>query len=778
MFVFPAFDSNYNTRKRSFKCCQHCRRKRVKCEITSTNFESVGCLNCRKHGLSCDLIKYNVVSEEIRNSNDGSEFGSIKESNLGINTVPGGATKIIVPDQTRRITPQYLKERFNFNISEQDLRYSYQYLFHGHPKAIISNQVEDNSLWHESGVYVDDRSKEGDFCVGFNKKEKGRDRGSGYYIRNNKTYDFLLSIEAFTLSTTEYPFEYADVKELVYLYFYKINCLFPIVDEIRFWNDFRENKTQNIVIYAMVLVILRDKLAEPILKRVFERNKLRLDPYSEELYSDYLISFIFDLESKIRQINLILPQLGDIDKLCKLVVLLLMSLHFNFDKLGNEQSSHDVTDSINLAVSLGIHMKRQDKNTSSEGMAYSTNLWWCCYVFDTFNGLTNSRCIFIKERDFNVDLPYNNINLLRIVQLSRTLNNMLISVFQPFDNNDMEFSMQTRNKLFNADEFKKMEFEFCRRERQNGNNLYDSSGIIESNGLIKTENSSATYSSIIMHFLSRIINNTIILLSQKAQYDDNKISNYIPESVAIEASLNILRYVLKIKEELIIHIPLIPWSLTIAMAVALKRKAKYMLKNGNQNDSKYEYDNDENDSMYDLQDYIDQLDKFSSKWWVVDEICKLSKEFTEKLSTTSTLKKKGKPKENQNKRQKTKQPTKGDEFKSINKTNDVYNSMDIKYKYQALLPSLNTPKSIPSILSMLKDNSKESLSNESNPSEADSKETLGSQITTSPVYSRTASNSPFSSQYHDFLESMHLDLFDNEFLKDFPNIVNQLMDKE
>jgi hypothetical protein len=57
MFVFPAFDSNYKTRKRTFKCCRICRSKRMKCIISLTDYESVGCDNCQKHGFGCDLIQ-------------------------------------------------------------------------------------------------------------------------------------------------------------------------------------------------------------------------------------------------------------------------------------------------------------------------------------------------------------------------------------------------------------------------------------------------------------------------------------------------------------------------------------------------------------------------------------------------------------------------------------------------------------------------------------------------------------------------------------------------
>ena len=66
MFVFPAFDVNYKTRKRSFRCCQNCRIKKVKCEINSTSSEL--CSNCRKHKWQCDLSKFddNLIDHQIK----------------------------------------------------------------------------------------------------------------------------------------------------------------------------------------------------------------------------------------------------------------------------------------------------------------------------------------------------------------------------------------------------------------------------------------------------------------------------------------------------------------------------------------------------------------------------------------------------------------------------------------------------------------------------------------------------------------------------------------
>lgn len=62
MFVFPAFNDNYKTRKRTFKCCNNCRVKRVKCQIIK-DYEVSGCEYCRKSGLQCSLRSKHAPGE-------------------------------------------------------------------------------------------------------------------------------------------------------------------------------------------------------------------------------------------------------------------------------------------------------------------------------------------------------------------------------------------------------------------------------------------------------------------------------------------------------------------------------------------------------------------------------------------------------------------------------------------------------------------------------------------------------------------------------------------
>ncbi|ODV77999.1 uncharacterized protein CANTADRAFT_54730 [Suhomyces tanzawaensis NRRL Y-17324] len=760
MFVFPAFDSNYKTRKRTFNCCQNCRIKRVKCEITSTDYERVGCKTCNRHNWKCSLIKRKAGQPDDDDDdgktpgpaglteNDDPELDDIKESSDS--SLEGFPNREPGPTEPLRITPLFLKQRFNFNILGPESLSTYQLYYHGHPKAIIANASEDQSIWHESGVYI--KVKKEDDAKSYKVRNFGKaGKEKEFYIRNPLIYNFLLTINAFTLTSQEYPFDYFDTKQLVELYFYKINSIFPVVNESKFWDDFKADKAQNVLVYTMVLVIARDKMAESILRRVFSKNSASSD--DPRNFTQKLQTFMTDLEYKIRQILLILPQLGDDDKFTRLVTLVLLSLHFNFDKLGNEQSSHDLTDAINLGVALGIHMKRLSSKIDPLRAEYTTNLWWCCYIFDRFNGLFNQRNLFIRQEDFNVDLPYNNINLLKLVQLARALENMFLAIYTPFNDTNATISgkenSQTPNNLmninprynmFNIDEFQKLEFELCDQERNNPRKIYESNG------------NASDYVSNTIHFLSRIVNNAIIMGSQKAKYDNPQIPMSIPDDCAIRAASNIVKYVREMQEDYVINIPVVPWCISLAMAISLKRRTKAYFKEPLNSA-------DNNKLEFELEDYLAALKKFSNTWWFVDEMYRLTKDFTDKLATKAirrtTKRRKSASNNSIHKAQKL-SPQSKPKWGDSRALSVPSNSMHSGYQ------SVSKADSIPSIQNILRP---EPVAPETGEHYNRNSIENGSPLTT------VSSN---DLDYDQYFDSMQIDIFNYDFFKDVPNAINML----
>lgn len=678
MFVFPALNNNFKSRKRTFRCCHQCRSKRTKCDITSPNSDAQGCTNCQKHGWACSFLKTPVKKGPGLSEDPLSQLSRMYSEPA--------------PKDMKTVNLRYLKDTFNFNTSGLDLASAYQYVFHDHPKAIIINKGLDSTVWHEAGVIVDFDLKEETKKYktgGFGGKEREN------YIRNRRTYQYLLLIYAFTLSSPEFAFTADDITRLLQIYFFKVNSMFPMIHESRFWEDYSNKKAQNVIIYVMILAVSRDKMAEPILRSVFQRSRQGEQPTD---FQEDLINFMKETEAKIRQILFILPELGDVDKLIRLIVLLILLMHFRYDRLGNEESAHDLTAALNLALSLGIHMKVASDKFPKERNEYCTSLWWCCFIFDRFNAVVNCRSIFVRHEDFNVDLPYNNPVLLRMVQVARTFENMLLAIYRPFDNVHVSGNandMQARLKIFNPAEFQKIEFDICDREITSAAEVY--------RHVDGSPESLPTYVANTEHFLTRIINNTVILAAQKVRFSKHAIPGQQSEIIAtLKSSANILWYVRQLKDPMMLNIPMVPWTLLIAMASFLKRRAKTLLEG-------YTLDWNPTTPKYDVEDFLLELDKLADTWFIVDEICNLSRDFITKLTEAR--------------------------------------------KKRSLVP----PQPSSTVLQPFKP-------------------TIDNIVHQPPVeYSdMMLITGAQRSEFDQYFDSMHIDLFDNDFFKEVPNVINIL----
>lgn len=738
MFVFPALNNNFKLRKRTFRCCEACRAKRTKCDITGVDFEVEGCGNCRKHGRKCSFIAGNAVKLE-----DHAEVAApvqVKQETPDSHISPRPhiqrrtSLELGANSDMTKINIHYLQRKFNFCTSALHSDSAYQYVYHGHPVAIISANAVDNNMWRQSGVYVDLDPKN----LNSQKKEgQGPRQSPSEYISDRRTYQYLLLIHAFTLASPEFDFTASEVTLLLEIYFFKINSVFPIVHEQRFWDDYRSNTSHSCMLYAMILVVLRDTMAEPILREMFlrSRNKINstlrtLEDYTDSEFAQDLAFLLEELELKIRQVNLILPKLGDVDKLTKLVVQLLLSMNHRADRLGNEQSSHDLTAALNLAVSLAIHMKPVHDRFSQERQEYCANLWWCCFVFDRFNAVTNCRCLFMRHEDFNVDLPYSNLNLLRMVQLARVLENMLYAVFRPFDNihmKNLNNDIKSRLEIFNLDEFTALEFDFCDKEIASNRPVFQPLG-----DMTDLKESLQIYIANVIKLMTRMINNFVILSSQKMAFDHLLTDNRTPQRVMAKAGANLLWYMRQLEDRQIMNIPMITWILSVTMASSLKVRANKITQGISLSD------NDDLVPHYQLEDYLAEMEKYKCKWWIMSEIMNLTKDFLAKLELSS--------RKTADREFATPPPKR---IKTETEGRDTLN-----------LTQLNTP-----VANISRNPSLPSIQNMMN---ADAP-----QPNMDIFYGWDIARS-ITNEYDRFFESMHVDTFDNEPFKDVPNVINTL----
>lgn len=527
MFVFPAYNSSYKSRKRTFRCCQTCRMKRIRCFLTG-EYETHGCDVCRRKGLHCDLIKqqHDKISVEQKASflpdfkletpvslphssriseapmssqsspNRSSYMDPIRYSTGNVPPLPKenmspsrskSEDLSTYTNQTHSIPPQPQQpQAFYPNIlassgspmqheklfdtlfanpfapvqeENQEIKSeardgprsntSLSTSWFSSPRTFNSDNIEEiihkvdwkflkrvfdfNTSIKETAVYFaktlsrkDAETKWESLTEILSKRHRHKTR----YLssRNCLHFKFLLSIHAFTLNTPGFfEVSQSDLLKLYEIYFYKVNSIFPIVHEQEFWELYKKNKIPNIMAYAMIIIAARDELSELILRRSFCTNT--------GLFKDKQNRFIYELEVKVRQLLLFLPELGDTEKLTRLTTQLLLCLNFTFNKFGNEQSSHDLFDCVSYSFSLLIHHDFFHERIIQEGVknksTYLKHLWWVIFILDRFNALLNGKAVVIKRPDFNIGRPTDLPHLDRIVGIAYALEDTLIEAFRP-----------------------------------------------------------------------------------------------------------------------------------------------------------------------------------------------------------------------------------------------------------------------------------------------------------------------------------------------------------
>lgn len=493
------------------------------------------------------------------------------------------------------IDHRFLKEKFNFNCRFRQSK------FFSTKTLIINpeNPEEEGSKAHISKQLL--------------TRSKFLDKSNLLHFK------FLLSLHAFTLDTPGfYNIQPEDVVKLYEIYFYKVNSIFPIVFEEEFWELHQRDKIPNILIYAIVLNAANDELSEPILARSFVDN----DVTFEENYA----RFLKELEMKIRQLLEFLPELGDTEKLSRLITLLLLSINFRYNKFGNEQSSSDVGDSISYAFSLLIHNEYFHamivKVGASKKSAYLRRLWWVIFIFDRFNALLNGKAMFIKRVDFNIERPLDLPHLDRLVLLAYSLEDTLVAAFRP-----QRTSTENSNRIideyvdgdpvFNPTQIMNDEIYFLDNTEDIERILKIEKPMKEDDGNHLPEVEVEVYRDRFVFFMERLLRHQIILVFRTGQFKVLRETSQI-DVLGLRLSKNLLRIFQMLKcdqnHKLVMATPLIPLMLLVSLSVP--SFARYSLFRRSK-----EGDKEITDQLTRLiEDYMTELGMFSKKFWFLHEV--------------------------------------------------------------------------------------------------------------------------------------------------------------
>lgn len=734
MFVFPAFDSNYKTRKRTFRCCKKCRNKRIRCIILNADYDVNGCDNCRAHGFTCDLATPLAIKKEddaesatsqIQGQNLKTEPSAGNPYAAG-NTYSGGSqprvsqaqiqgqinalienavsspsifSSLSLPEITRTSSqsddPPFKNNDVkpaNMPLSAVDINagptrpstslnlptdgYNSEnkgVTFDGASKAYLAEQsttdswqftppfpptvpvapyvpsiesidtIIDKIDWRYLKKHFDFnttiRQPRFYFAKTLSRKEspslqvetvtevlsrKHSTKSKKLTAHNALHFKFLLSMHAFTLNTPGFcDISDTDLLQLFEIYFYKVNSVFPIVFETEFWELYKRNKIPTTIVYAIVLVTARDELAEPILARSFVDNGTT--------FRENQVRFLTELEMKIRQVLIFLPELGDTEKLARLITQLLLSLNFKFNKFGNEQSSHDLVECISYAYSLLIHQEFFHVRIAREGAqkksAYLRRLWWVIFIFDRFNGLMNGKAMFIKRLDFNIARPTDLPHLDELVGIAYALEDTLIAAFRPPRISGDKEVIATQEALEGDPEFRPGDF-IEQEMKMIGEHEKLKASFVEYRRYEDPLNGHLPgipverYRDRMVLFLLRILSNQIVLILRTGQvkYSDDTPDMDEFSLILSESFLSLLEMLKDGRgSQLVMEMPIIPLIMLVAFSVPLTTRLRIISKLKNIGNMFVDFKKVQ--KVGELSKiYLRELEKFAEKWWFVNEV--------------------------------------------------------------------------------------------------------------------------------------------------------------
>lgn len=195
-----------------------------------------------------------------------------------------------IPSVNQAFTTKFLKWTFNFNTN----------------KNFYIDSFESNSL-DEFRTFKNDADQ--------------------LEIQNKQVLLLLISIDAFRIG-----FDLKTTKELLELYFFKVNSIFPIIEEHTFWSDYERGIFPNVILYGMILAVSTDKLAEEIFiaNCVLERN---------DTTNTKILELCSKLDLKTRTLLTVLPDLGDDNTFARFLTYLLLLMNTGYNVFGIEKVS-------------------------------------------------------------------------------------------------------------------------------------------------------------------------------------------------------------------------------------------------------------------------------------------------------------------------------------------------------------------------------------------------------------------------------------------------------
>lgn len=215
--------------------------------------------------------------------------------------------------------------------------------------------------------------------------------------------------------------------KLVDIYFHRIHPVLPLVDENDTLSKFTNGTLSIPLLQSICLVASKDRRAAPLLYLGLGRALLPLEKFSHLIYKDILEN---------------IPRREERQRITTIQILALLSLH-EWGPYGSEDSSSCLARAIHHAQTIGLHLRKPDREPGSSLDA----LFWCLWCLDRWNAAIHGRPVIIHGRDIGQEVadvvpsfkPPFRISLLLARQLSQVIDCYRPIVDKSFDQ-DIELS--------------------------------------------------------------------------------------------------------------------------------------------------------------------------------------------------------------------------------------------------------------------------------------------------------------------------------------------------
>ncbi|RJE27620.1 hypothetical protein PHISCL_00045 [Aspergillus sclerotialis] len=172
--------------------------------------------------------------------------------------------------------------------------------------------------------------------------------------------------------------------KLVDIYFRRIHPVLPLVDEDATLSQFTSGTLSIPLLQSICLVASKDRNAAPLLYLGSGRALLPLEKFSHLIYKNILEN---------------IPRREERQRITTIQILALLSLH-EWGPYGSEDSSSCLARAIHHAQTIGLHLRKPDREPGSSLDA----LFWCLWCLDRWNAAIHGRPVIIHGRDIGQEV--------------------------------------------------------------------------------------------------------------------------------------------------------------------------------------------------------------------------------------------------------------------------------------------------------------------------------------------------------------------------------------